>query len=525
MRSLLLLVLAGCSGPADDKAPADSGADSGPDDTAADTATDTGETGETGDTDETADPNEAPGAVEIAITPLAPAVGEDFAVTLVTPAVDPDGDAVTYTYAWTVDGTPSSVTGASVAGASTAAGQRWAVTVTPTDGALDGPAATASVVVGNEAPSAPGLTITPAEPEDGDDLVLTFDPPAVDPDGDPLTTTITWYQNDSYVPWFDGLTTISGAYVEYPDVFRVVVSVTDGFHDPVVAEASVALTYTCDNLPPFNLGDETMPGPRAYHGLAFTDDGYLLGYDARGSLTKTAYGGEAEVFLPGVGTVQQIDRLPDGDYVYADNSTGRLVRLAPGGGTTTISSAVGSVYGVTVGPDGMIYVTYPDLKRVDPDTGELTQLLPQPSGYTYHVADFSLDSTKLYLGTIGGGNVYVVDLDDNLDPVGEPTLYASRVGSGWHDGLGLDICGNLYVADYSSRGLYRVETDGTVTSMAITDPTAYGHGLQWGNGVGGWRTDTLYLPQPYNGNTVREVVIGMPAGDTVRTWRGELVPW
>src|SRR5688500_1541864 len=99
MRRLLLLVLAGCAGPAaDDKAPADSGSD----DSAADTAdtADTADAVDTADTDETAAPNEAPGAVEIAITPVAPAVGADFTVTIVTPAVDPDGDEVTYTYAW-----------------------------------------------------------------------------------------------------------------------------------------------------------------------------------------------------------------------------------------------------------------------------------------------------------------------------------------------------------------------------------------------------------------------------------------
>ena len=43
--------------------------------------------------------------------------------------------------------------------------------------------------------------------------------------------------------------------------------------------------------------------------------------------------------------------------------------------------------------------------------------------------------------------------------------------------------------------------------------------------IGGWRDDTLYQPQPYNGNTVREVIIGFQSGDTVRTWNGVAVPW
>ncbi len=514
MRSLLLLLAACADGTGDTAKSSDSAAP----DTDTDTAVDTADTAPP-------DENEAPGAAAIAITPSTPPVGADFTVTIVTEAVDPDGDAVTYRYAWTVDGVDAGLDGPTVPGTGAALGQRWEVTVTPNDGELDGPAATAAVVVGNSPPSAPGLAITPTEPRDGDDLTLTIDPLPVDPDGDPLTTTITWYQNESYVPWFDDLTVIDGAYVGYPDTFRAVVSVSDGVNDPVVAEASVALTWSCTNLPPEALDDTTLSDARAYHGVSFDDDGNLLGYDGRGSLVKTDYDGNRQVFLPGVGTVQQIDRFPNGDWVYADNTNQRLVRLDAAGGTTTIATDVGSAYGVVVGPDEMVYIAYPDVKRVDPDTGEVTTLLDTPAGYTYHVLEFNLDSTVLFLGTIGRGDVYYVELDANLDPVTEPALYASGVGSGWHDGLGIDTCGNLWVADYSSRGLYRVETDGTVTSMVGNDPTSYGHGLQWGSGIGGWRTDTLYQPQPYNSNTVREVVIGFGSGDTVRTWNGVAVPW
>lgn len=514
----LFLALAGCSGdPADTAAPADTDP--------ADTDTDT-DTVDTADTDTAVvDDNAAPTAPAIAITPSTPPAGADFTVVLVTPSDDPDGDTVTYRYAWTVDGAPAAFDTATILGADAALGQRWEITVTPNDGALDGPAATAAVVIGNAPPTPFTAAITPTEPRDGDDLTLTVDPVSTDPDGDPLTTTIRWYKNDSYVPFFDDLLVIPGSQVGYPDTFRAVVSVTDGYNDPVTAEATVALTYSCTNLPPFNLGDATLSDARAYHGVSFDDDGNLLGYDGRGSLVKSAYDGTRQVFLPGVGTVQQIDRFPNGDWVYADNDTGRLVRMDAAGGTTTLATDLGIAYGVVVGPDEQVYVTYPDLKRVDPSTGAVTTLLSPPSGATYHVAEFNLDSTVLFLGTIGSGDLYSVPLDADLNPIGTPTVFASRVGSGWHDGIGIDTCGNLYVADYSSRGLYRVEPDATVTSFATTDPTAYGHGLQWGSGIGGWRTDTLYLPQPYNGNTVREVVLGFGTGDSVRTWNGVAVPW
>lgn len=511
---LLFLTLA-CTGTPDDSKPP---ADTDPADT--DVDTDPADTGDSAPIET----NEAPSAAEIAITPSTPPVGADFSVTIVSESVDPDGDSVTYAYAWTVDGVASAETGATIPGASAVLGQRWEVTVTPSDGELDGPSTTVSAVVGNSPPTAPGLAITPEEPDAGDDLTLVLDPPAADPDGDTLTTTITWYQDESYVSWFDNLTTIDGSYVGFPDRFTAVVSVSDGYNDPVTAEITVVLEYTCTKLPDFNEGDTTMSDARAYHGIEFDDDGNLLGYDGRSSIVKSRYDGDTEVFLPGVGTVQQIDRFPNGDWVYADNTSGSLVRLYPSGATETIATSVGSAYGVTVGPDEKVYIAYPGVKRVDPDTGEVEDLITT-SGVTYHVLEFNLDSTVMYLGTIGSGDVYEAPLDANLDPVGTPTVFASRVGSGWHDGIGIDECGNLWVADYVSRGLYRVEADATVTSMATTDPTAYGHGLKWGSGIDGWRTDALYLPQPYNSNTVREVVLGFEKGDTFRTWNGTKVPW
>ena len=32
-----------------------------------------------------------------------------------------------------------------------------------------------------------------------------------------------------------------------------------------------------------------------------------------------------------------------------------------------------------------------------------------------------------------------------------------------------------------------------------------------GRGIGGWRDDAIYMPQPYNGDTLGEVVLGVPA--------------
>lgn len=204
------------------------------------------DTAEGGDTDTAADTdtstNAAPTAPEIVLSPAAPSDASDLVVTVVTPATDPDGDAVTYRYAWSVDGAArADLATETVPAAETADGQTWTVEVVPNDGALDGPAATASVTVGNAPPTAPTIHLEPQSPAPGDDLALVVDAAAADPNGDALTQTIRWYVDGSLNGSWDDATTVSGAYVEAGETYRVVVSVTDGLSDPVTAEATATV--------------------------------------------------------------------------------------------------------------------------------------------------------------------------------------------------------------------------------------------------------------------------------------------
>lgn len=522
MRLLPLLTLLGlvaCATAADstptDTAPADT-ADTAPGDTG-----DTGDSG--GDTGDSAPVNQAPTAPVVAIEPGVPAPGVAFGVVITTPSVDPDGDAVSYTYAWTVDGADAGLSSETVPGDRATFGSVWQVTVTPTDGKDAGPAATATATVGNSPPTSFGITLSPEEPVEGDQLDLTIDPLPTDPDGDPITTTITWEKNGAVVDWFSGLSTIESKWVGDQDTFTVTVSVTDGLHDPEVHTASVLVHYTCANPPPSSLDDNNLTDARAYHGIAFdSSDGNLVGYDGS-SLIKSEYSGSRSVYVAGVSGVEQMDVLPDGDIVYADNGNGALVRVSPSGATSNIATGLGYIYGVTVGPDGMVYVTYTTIKRVDPDTGEVTTVYDpgfSSSIGTAHAVNFNLDSTKMYIATIGAGTVYQMDLDANLDPTSDPYAFATGLGS-WMDGVEVDECGNLYVADYSDSMLWRISPDGaTRTAMVTRSSTDYGHGVKWGSGKNGWDATTIYQPQPYGGYHVREVKIGFASADTVRTFNG-----
>ena len=273
-----------------------------------------------------------------------------------------------------------------------------------------------------------------------------------------------------------------------------------------------------------------MASARAYHGIGFDDIGNLIGWDTRSALIAATYDGDREVFVPGIEAIEQIDRLPDGDFVMAAPGSAALLRVSTEGAVSTLATGVGrfgGLYGVTVGPNGDVYTADGGVHRTNVETGETTTLLEPPASgeWIAHSINFSLDSTLLYIGTIGSGQLLGLPLDADLNPTGPPETLAI-VGSGWHDAVEVDACGGIWVPDYYSSSFYRVTGDDyAVTTAVEATPRGYGHAATFGTGINGWRRDAIYQPQPYNGATVREVVIGLPSGDTVRTWRGLPAPY
>jgi sugar lactone lactonase YvrE len=255
-----------------------------------------------------------------------------------------------------------------------------------------------------------------------------------------------------------------------------------------------------------------MPAARGYHGLAVDDQGYIVGSDGS-NLIRSDYQGNWSVFVPSMGTVQQMDYLPNGDLAVAANG-GALMSVTSFGGQSIIVTDV-FAYAVLVGPDGIVYTANSSqVYRVDPALNQRTVFTSMPGGETAHALNFSPDYAKMYIGVISGASsVYQLDLDANRNPIGIPYLLASNVGSGWHDGLAVDICGNLYVPEFWSRSLYRVTRFGQVQRYLdwSSNGSQYGHGAVFGNNIGGFRDDALYMPMPYGGNTVKELIIGVPS--------------
>jgi hypothetical protein len=99
--------------------------------------------------------NTTPTAPVVSLDPASPYSGVDDIICLInTASNDDDGDTITYTFDWTVNGTVWSgstystyETGDTISGTDTSGGDVWQCTVTPNDGSTDGPSVSDNVTV------------------------------------------------------------------------------------------------------------------------------------------------------------------------------------------------------------------------------------------------------------------------------------------------------------------------------------------------------------------------------------------
>ncbi len=283
-----------------------------------------------------------------------------------------------------------------------------------------------------------------------------------------------------------------------------------------------APTFDCAVAPTAPLGMQVLPGLRGYHGLAIDQAGWMYGLDVASNLIRSTHEGN---WTPVLGNVfaEQIAFAANGHLMM--NTFEGLGGITPEAQRYTINANVFG-YGLRVGPNEQLYVADgSSIQRVDPATG-VNQIVVSSDEVEWvtHAFDFSPALDRLYVGMIGpgGGQVRVVTLDENFNATSPLKPFADVAPDyAWLDGVAVDICGNLYVPNFNTSQLFKITQDG-VPSLYVdwsSNSTQYGHGVIFGNGIGGFREDALYLPMPYNNHTVMEIIVGIPS----RTFAGEVL--
>ncbi|MDP2308678.1 MAG: hypothetical protein Q8P18_21835, partial [Pseudomonadota bacterium] len=176
--------------------------------------------------------NTAPVMSSVTLSPTL--VYTNDTITTSVASTDADGDTVSYSYAWYVNGSLIAPTSSSLSGATYFSKTNTVyVRVTPTDGTTSGTASTSSTVtIGNSTPVAPVVAITPEDPEAAlDPLVCSISTAASDVDGDSLTYSFTWTKNgSSYTGDTDTSTTstVPASATAATNIFVCQVTASDG---------------------------------------------------------------------------------------------------------------------------------------------------------------------------------------------------------------------------------------------------------------------------------------------------------
>jgi len=199
--------------------------------------------------------NQPPGAPVIGVTPETPVTADDLVAGIVTPSVDPDGDPVSYGYAWYRNGElQAGMDTNMVPSANTAKDELWRCVVTPNDGYVNGTPDEDEVTVQNSAPVA----------DAGDDGAGTTGMPVTldgsgswDADGDTLG--YAWAQTGGPAVSLSDNTTAYPSFTPGEDgdyIFSLVVN--DGTADS--AADGVVVTVTEVNAVPELSGGGVTPG-------------------------------------------------------------------------------------------------------------------------------------------------------------------------------------------------------------------------------------------------------------------------
>ena len=276
---------------------------------------------------------------------------------------------------------------------------------------------------------------------------------------------------------------------------------TDGTTDSDTDTDTDTDTYEgpdCTVLPPVPVNYQTINAFNTAEDFDIDGDGYLVTID-NGNLVGMDMYGDQKLVASSVtnGGSAGTRILPNGDWVVADVGQGalKLVEMATGVKRTLLG---GLAYpnGVEVDSNGIVYVAENSgarLRWVDSATGDagtISNNLVQPNGVI-----LSPDEQTIYVGSFGGGVIYAIDrvTPGTQDWTNQRILYETQGWDGGFDGINVDICGNVYITEFTTGKIYRITPDGQDTALVVNLPSGWIPNMRWGHDINGWQTDIMYV--------------------------------
>ena len=190
----------------------------------------------------TVEANAPPTITSITITPADPKTGDTLSFTY--EATDPEGDPIQVTANWTGPD-DQTVAGETVAPLNTELGDEWTVRVTPRDDRDPGVASTATVTIGNTAPEAPSVAITPDPGRENAPIsCMVTNLGNLDPD-DSQTLSVVWSWTVDGADAGNSTNTVSPADQAAGEVWECSAAIDDGVD---VGPAGTASTTVLDAL-------------------------------------------------------------------------------------------------------------------------------------------------------------------------------------------------------------------------------------------------------------------------------------
>lgn len=266
----------------------------------------------------------------------------------------------------------------------------------------------------------------------------------------------------------------------------------------------------CAALPPVEVTQ--LAGPIAAADVAFDREGHLIGSNTLDIFRASSPDEQAKLWVPGVVNRSAVRMLSNGRIAVVQEDYRRVLTFGPAGDSALLAANLYYPFGLVEDLQGRVYVgDSTSIVRVELESGDIETWLDTPD-FVSRWMSFDRTYESMF---VGGRSPTIVRVPiDEAGAAGLPSAWGTLPVEGDKtlvDGLGVDACGNVYAAEFWSRALYRFAPEGGMAELLVQwDEVEYGHGLQWGSGVGPWSETSLYLPQPYNEYNVVRVEIGVP---------------